>query len=120
MNNEKILKAVQVMLQNIGSFSDILQSENEIYFKYKQYVWSIIESTDGDYTLYYYPFAKAVTDVYDYDIGFLGVKFLAHSAKELGAGAQSEFKNLFKTLKSKAYGFDDVLNDIIDDPFAEE
>lgn len=120
MSDEKIVKAVQAMILNVNNLSDIRSLEKEIYFKYKQYVWSILESTGGDYTLYYYPNAVEVADVVDEDGVFLGSRFLSHSASEFGPGARETFGKLYTVLENLEFNFSSVLADIIDDPFADE
>lgn len=122
MNNEKIVQAVNSMRQNPENITNIQIADDEIYFKYKKYVWSIVLNSDGNYTLFYYPYAGSVEDIVDEDGAFMhDSKYTVHPAKELGPDATSAFRLLFLKLKDKAYNFSGVLDDIIsDDPFADE
>jgi hypothetical protein len=105
----KIVQAANVMISRKNLITEVSSAGTETFFLYnKKYIW-------------YYPHARSISDLMEIaehgdweDISMVGYK-----ASELGTREAIEtFHELYRTVKERLHGVDEVLDDIIkDDPF---
>jgi hypothetical protein len=117
----KIVQAVNVMITRKNLITNVCQGENEIFFTYNgKYNWSVAHRDDDIY-LWYYPNSESIDELLgrshagEWD----GVSMVTYKASDIGTREAVEtFNELYRTVKEKLFGVDDVLDDIIkDDPF---
>ncbi|WP_412470265.1 MULTISPECIES: hypothetical protein [unclassified Halobacteriovorax] len=118
---DKIIKVINKMIDKKDLIKDAREgsgySDNEIFFKYKQYVWGISYITSTNYSLFYYPDqsdVKYLVDAMKYEQ--TDIKFVTHSTSSYDSPeAIQSFKELYSTVKSKLYNMDETLDDILND-----
>ncbi|AYF43738.1 hypothetical protein BALOs_0728 [Halobacteriovorax sp. BALOs_7] len=118
---DKIIKVINKMIDKKDLIKDAREgsgfSDNEIFFKYKEYIWGITSLTTSNYNLYYYPDqtdVKELADAMRYDN--TDIKFVTHSTSSYDSPeAIQSFKELHSTVKSKLYNMDETLDDILND-----
>lgn len=113
----KIILAINSMIQNSDQISGISASNNEYFFEYKGYIWEIFKSKE-DYILVYYPDISTVMDAmnltkYSDDVASINYNSDAFKNQE----DIESFRDLYSTVKEKVYGVDKVLDDIIENDF---
>ena len=113
----KIILAINSMIQNSDKISDVSVFDIEYFFEYKGYIWGILESKE-DYILTYYPGSTTVTNVinrieFTDDIDSISYNSDAFKNQE----DIESFRDLYSTVKEKVYGVDKVLDDIIENDF---
>ncbi len=113
----KIILAINSMIQNSDQISGISASNNEYFFEYKGYIWGILKSKE-DYILVYYPDISTVMDAmnltkYSDDVASINYNSDAFKNQE----DIESFRDLYSTVKEKVYGVDKVLDDIIENDF---
>ena len=112
----KIVQVANAMLSNSKLIQDVEEYESEYLFRYKQYVWSIRSYSGDNYLLRYYPGVNTVSNALDYyRLGF-ALNVVQYDSKELGTReAKSTLSELYTFIKEKAYGLDEVFDDILKD-----
>jgi hypothetical protein len=108
MNEKDVSQVVMKMLSDQEAIKSVRSSEDygegeEYYFTYPEdkYFWSVAKDNSGDFFFFYYPSGddKSV--------------FLRFEADALGSDGGSNLKTLFSIIRSKRFGFDDVVKDIL-------
>jgi hypothetical protein len=117
----KIVQAANVMITRKNLITNVSQGDNEIFFTYNdKYNWSV-SRRDGDVALWYYPKSDSLDDLVSrsYAQAWEEVPMIHYKVSDLGTREAAEtFGELYRTVKEKMFGVDDVLDDIIkDDPF---
>jgi len=118
----KIVSAVNAMIANSGKISNVLEGNvpsDEVFFVYNgKYKFSVSKSKD-DVSVFFYPGLETIEQLAawdEQDWERSGVNLVRYSAKELGdKEAMESFSELFRAVKERVYGVDDVLDDIIAD-----
>ena len=113
----KIILAINSMIQNLDKISNVSVLNNEYFFQYKGYIWGIFESTEN-YILTYYPGSTTVTNLinvieFSDDIDSISYNSDAFKNQE----DIESFRDLYLIIKEKVYGLDKVLDDIIENDF---
>ncbi len=113
----KIILAINSMIQNSDKISDVSVFNNEYFFEYKGYIWEIFKSKE-DYILVYYPDISTVMDAmnltkYSDDVASINYNSDAFKNQE----DIESFRDLYLIIKEKVYGLDKVLDDIIENDF---
>lgn len=115
----KIVQAVNTMISNQKLITNVVSCGKETFFLYKgKYKWSLQDDDDGDYLLWYYPGGGTVEELASLDAGedWADIPMVTYKTAELGTReARASFADLYATLREKAYGMNDVLEDIISD-----
>lgn len=116
----KIVTAINSMISNSELITDVIKGtyDSEYFFKYsKKHNWSIFKAKDDNYILNYYPGNPNLNDLAglpDEAWEDHGPQLVNYSTKTLGTKeAIDSFRELHSIVSEKAYGMDDVLNDII-------
>ena len=116
----KIVTAVNAMISNPDLITNTINGDmdSECFFKYDiKHIWSIIESTDGEYILHYYPgnqSLEVLASIPEETWHQENIHTVPYNTKTLGTKeARDSFKELNTIIKEKVYGMDDVLDDII-------
>lgn len=113
----KIILAINSMIQNSDQISDISVSNNEYFFKYKGYIWGIFKSKE-DYILIYYPEFSNVIDAINLTKYLDDVASINYNSDAFKNQEDIEsFRDLYLIIKEKLYGLDKVLDDIIENDF---
>jgi len=127
MSKSKIVIAVNSMISNDQNITEVEISgrdANGYAFTYKgEYVWGIYRYEDENgiqqHILHYFPEIDStdLESVVDMDEdNWDSTKKVTYRTKEIDTTeARSTFSELFVMLSEKAYGIDEVLNDIISD-----
>lgn len=113
----KIILAINSMIQNSDNISNVSVFNNEYFFNYKGYTWGILE-LEKVYMLIYYPQYSTVTDlinIIDYDDNIISIDYNSDGFKN--QEDIESFRDLYLTVKEKVYGLDKVLDDIIENNF---
>lgn len=123
----KIVKAINVMVSNPRLINSVIHGyhETEIFFIYdEKHPWSILKrKDDGHYYMAYYPGNQDISKIAkipDEHWDEANVHCVTYTSKELGTKeARESMAELYNLVNEKAYGMDDVLDDIIssDPPF---
>jgi hypothetical protein len=115
----KIITAINAMISNPDLITESTQGEmdSEIFFKYDgKHLWSIIKS-NNKYTLHYYPGRNDLLNLASIPQEYWpqeDIKSVYYSSDILGTKeAVDSLKELQSIVQEKAYGMDDVLDDII-------
>jgi len=105
------------MISNPDYISNVIPNQGEFFFLYKdKYKWSI-SKRDENHTLWYYPGVEtleylASIDGYDWE----STPMITYRDTEIGTKeAKASFSELYTLIKERAYGVNDVLDDIISD-----
>jgi hypothetical protein len=121
----KIVSAANAMISNDHKIGSVSPNGSEYFFLYdNKHKWSIRHDagTTENTVLFFYP----SDDISIEQLASFGQddwqyynKMVSYSAKEIGTiEAEQTFKELFSIVKEKAFGVDDVLDQIISDlPF---
>jgi hypothetical protein len=116
----RIVTAVNAMISNPDLITNSIQGDmdTECFFKYdKKHLWSIIDSENGEYVLYYYPGNQSLEELASIPEERWhqeNINSVPYNTKTLGTKeANDSFKELNTIVKEKVYGMDDVLDDII-------
>lgn len=131
MSRSKIIIAVNSMISNEQNISRVERSgklaANGYAFSYNEYVWLIFRYEDAhgiqEHILHYFPEMDSddIQSIVDMDEDdWDSTKRVTYRTSEIDTTeARATFSELFVMLSEKAYGIDDVLNDIIsdDEPF---
>lgn len=121
----KIVRAINAMVSNPNLIKNVLKGQNstECFFIYEgKHAWSILRNSENDYYMTYYPgdadlgYLASISDEVWHEID---IKCVSYNSKDLGTKeAKDSMKDLFDLVIEKAYGMDDVLDDIIStEPF---
>lgn len=107
MKEFQVKQLVRKMLDTPNQISDIEISEEDsgskeyyFYFPEKKFYWSILQRPNGRHGLFYYPSAN---DKFNY------LNVMNEEADDF----EQNLKELFEIVHTRAYGFDDVLNQIL-------
>ena len=117
----KIVQAANVMISRKNLITDVTLGENEVFFTYNgKYHWSIAQR-DNEIFLWFYPRAESLAELVgrSHHQEWDGVEMVTYKASDIGTREAAEtFSELYRVVKEKLFGVDDVLDDIIkDDPF---
>jgi hypothetical protein len=109
------------MISNSNKISNVIskESENEYFFLYdKKHKWSVRLIEDSGYFIYYYRGERALNEIADFsgdDWKNFAENYITYSSKELKTTESLEsMQELYRIVKEKSLGMDDVLSDIID------
>lgn len=113
----KIILAINSMIQNSDKISNVSVLNNEYFFQYKGYIWGIFKLTEN-YILTYYPESRTVTNLINV-IEFLDdIDRISYNSDAFKNQEDIEsFRDLYLIIKEKLYGLDNVLDDIIENDF---
>lgn len=114
----KIVQAVNAMISNKQLIKDVLLGDREVFFRYRnKYKWSIRQTEDGEYILWHYPGGGDLEELAAYiDDDWEGVPMVSYKTSEIGTKeAEASFAELYQIVKERAYGMDEILDDIISD-----
>ncbi len=113
----KIILAINSMIQNSDQISDISVSNNEYFFEYKGYIWGIFKSKE-DYILTFYPNFSTVSHAINMTKHLHDVANINYNSDAFKNQEDIEsFRDLYSIVKEKLYGLDKVLDDIIENDF---
>lgn len=111
----KIVQAVNVMISNPELITKVARGthdQNEFYFEYKKFIWSL-RKADDDYFLFYYPGKTKVEDVARLG-SFDNVDMMSYSTLAIRTTeAEQSFSELYEILRERLYGMNLVLDEII-------
>lgn len=113
----KIVQAVNAMISNPNLISNVIPNEKEFFFLYKnKYKWSI-SRRDNDHILWYYPGGDRLEALSSYEgSDWEGTPMVNYRDAEIGTKeAKASFSELYTLIKERAYGVNEVLDDIISD-----
>jgi len=114
----KIVQAVNAMLANSNSISNVQAGRDETFFSYKdKYIWSMAKREDT-FWLWYYPESPAIEDLLEHSEhqDWNDVPMVSYNDAEIGTReAKSSFRELYATLSEKLYDVDKALDEIIAD-----
>lgn len=114
----KIVQAVNAMLSNPKYITDVMATDNEYFFLYKEkYKWSV-KSIEDRISLWFYPGNESLQQLMQVTTGssWDTVPMIHYSDKDIGTKeAKATFIELYNLVKEKLYGVDRVLDDIISD-----
>lgn len=112
----KIVQAVNSMITHSNKIGNVINGDEEIFFLYKNYKWSIAKRDDGHY-LWFYPNAgnlEALAQSGPHD--WSQIDMVVYKDSDIGTKeAKASFADLYSLVKEKVYGVDIVLDDIISD-----
>lgn len=114
----KIVQAVNAMISNPDLISNVIPNEKEFFFLYKdKYKWSITRRDDSTHIIWYYPGTEHLESLAAYDgQDWEGTPMVTYKDAEIGTKeAKASFSELYTLIKERAYGVNDVLDDIISD-----
>lgn len=114
----KIVQAVNAMIANHHKISNVKKNDEEIFFLYdSKYKWSIRKERQKGYTIFYYPLDNSLEDLASYGEGsnrWDEIEYLSFKTTELKTQEAFEtFSELYTIVSGKIYGFNQVLDDII-------
>lgn len=120
----KIVTAVNAMISHNELITDVIRGsyEKEYFFRYsKKHHWSIYEGNVGgeknQYYLNYYPGNPDLTELAalpDQAWHDQGPKLVSYNTKDLATKeALDSFRELYSIVSEKAFGMDDILDEII-------
>ena len=114
----KIIRAINSIIANQDIIINVASDgEDEYFFEYKGYIWSICQFVN-DYLLYYYPNTKSVKELTNLEEPREYHDFVEYSAEDYKTReAVESFSNLYLMIKEKLYNVDKVLDDIIEEDF---
>lgn len=115
----KIVQAINSMIANPSLITNVIKADDELFFLYKQkYKWSITRRDDGHH-LWYYPDNLPLEDlahIFSMGMDFKSIPMVHYHDGEIGTKeAKSSFAELYTTITEKAFGINEVLDDIISD-----
>ncbi|MEC3907796.1 hypothetical protein VOI54_12265 [Tamlana sp. 2201CG12-4] len=113
----KIIQAINSMIENQSKITNVIQTKEEMFFVYNdKYKWSISESPNeqNEIFLHLYPdknmSIEELSQVQDWQAhNFVTYKVSDFKTQE----AFETFNELYQIVKSKIYGVDDLLDEII-------
>ncbi len=118
----KIVTAINAMISNphmINSVTKVPHS-SECYFKYTdKHIWSIIENSENEYYLHYYPNIEDIdieelANISGQNWGEYEIKYVTYSSTILGTKeAKESLDELNSIVNEKLFGMDNILDDII-------
>ena len=115
----KIIQAVNSMISNSHLIDSAMYGHsNELFFVYKnKYKWSIKQQDDGNYSLWFYPGDVKIQDLVHIEgHEWEAIPMIHYSTKELPQREAIEsFNELYRIVKEKVFGMDQVLDEIIKD-----
>ena len=110
----KIIQVINAMITNERKIGKVVKKEKEFYFLYdNKYKWSINNTDDGDYILYFYAGAETIEELSkNPDWNF--VQYVTYSSKDFNSQeALESFKELYQVVGTKLYGLDQIFDDIL-------
>ena len=113
----KIILAINSMIQNSDKIFNVSVLNNEYFFNYKGYIWGILESKKG-YILTYYPAYSTVIDLInqiEYLDNVVSINYNSDGFKN--QEDIESFRDLYLIVNEKVYDLDKVLDDIIENDF---
>lgn len=116
----KIVTAINAMISNPDGITSVIRGdmESEYFFKYdSKHSWSIHENPGERFYLHYYPNGAdivALANIREHEWDEANVKMVTYTSEVLGTKeALASMKELYALVQEKAYGMDDILDDII-------
>lgn len=115
----KIIKAINSIIENESLITNVIQSKDEFFFLYNnKYKWSINlpEQTSDDLYIHFYVnedlSIEKLSKIQDQEWELYN--FITYKISDFKTIEASEsFHSLYQIVKSKVYGVDDILDDII-------
>lgn len=109
MNEPQIQAIIEKMIGDIENIVNVTASDDydpsgsEFYFNYpgEKYLWSIAQTAEGSYVLFFYPNAENRRS------------YLRFADDSLGSENKDYMKKLFSAVQKKQFGFDAVIKDIL-------
>lgn len=114
----KIVQAVNAMISNPEFVSNVIPGDNEFFFLYKnKYKWSIARRNGDEHFLWFYPGGESLETLAAHDgSDWEGTPMVIYRDSEIGTKeAKASFSELYTLIKERAYGVNEVLDDIISD-----
>lgn len=117
----KIVSAVNAMISNVDRISTVCESFGVLFFVYDdKYKWGLsYDDREDQYYLCYYPVSMnfdLIVSLPPDHAAWEDIKTVGYSTVELKTReAKESFAELYRLLKEKVYGMDEVLDDIIAD-----
>jgi hypothetical protein len=94
------------------------EADTEIFFRYRgKYIWGLLRDSGGECILWYYPKVDDVESLLGIEGDeWNGITMVVYRSSDIGTReARASFNELYNVVKERAYGMDDVLDDIISD-----
>ncbi len=115
------MAVVHRILEQPSRITDIHGFENEFYFKYQNYSFSILRrlkhgEDDSEYTFCAYPRTNLSSAelAREFAAGDSeGTVYAAYHSKDLGENCEHVMARLYQMMQSKVLGVDDMLDDIL-------
>jgi len=113
----KIITAINKMIENKDAITNVILSEEEYFFLYKNKIkWSIIEDDDKDITLVLYPDSSSKLDELANTTNWDKVNMVTYNTYDFKTQEANEsFNELLQIVKGKVFGVDNLLDEIIGD-----
>jgi len=114
----KIVQAVNAMISNPDLISNVVPNDKEFFFLYKgKYKWSIARRDENTHIIWYYPGTESLESLASYGGNdWEGTPMVTYKDAEIGTKeAKASFSELYTIIKERAYGVNEVLEDIISD-----
>ncbi|MDD7913766.1 hypothetical protein [Polaribacter ponticola] len=113
----KIIKAINKMIENTDLITNVVLSEDEYFFLYNNKVkWSIIEEEDKDISLILYPNFNGKLDELANIVEWEHINMVTYNTMDFKTQEATEtFNELLQIVKSKVFGVDNLLDEIIGD-----
>ena len=122
----KIIKVINVMISNTDYIDNVIQNRseydnNEIFFLYNEkHKWSILKDNTNNYYLHYYQGDLKLNDLAAWDSEQWNYfnDYVSYSTKNMTTKeALDSLSELYRIVRDKLHGMDDVFDDIIGDDF---
>lgn len=118
----KIVQAVNAMISNPEKITSIIKgretSENEYFFLYKnKYKWSVAQVDIDEYNIFYYVDNMSLAEIEQISRNnWKTLNFVTYKTSEIRTKEAFEsFSELYRVVSEKAFGLDEMFNDIISD-----
>ena len=122
----KIVKAINIMIENPEKITNVIKRNNEFFFKFlDKQKWSInkkkesLNSIKNNYAIYYYSTEKTLEELSNLNAGsssdWSGIDIVFYSTKTIKTReAYESFEQLYTKLNEKIYDIDKIFNEIFD------
>lgn len=114
----RIVSAINAMIRNSIKIKNVcLRKGGELFFEYdEKHKWSIHKRED-DTLLWFYPGSFSIDYLANVDGDeWENVQMVTYRLSDIGTReARESFNELYTLLKEKAFGIDDILDEIIED-----
>ena len=117
--DSKIIRVINKMIEKSNFITEVtkgLETTGEYFFLYnKKFKWSTTyNETQNEYMLFFYPMEMTISQLaYENEQNLI---FLTYRASEFKSQEATEsFRELYDVVKSKLFGIDQILDDILAD-----